>query len=427
MDIYTFYHLGEGMINGIKKKIIDKFFKRKIRIFNTETILGDENLETFYLKNHSVALHFNAPVSSIYQVEQWIPILNELNKVLKIAIITRRKSSFQWLCKNSNFSIIFTHTQYDFMQSLEENNFKCILYVNHGVQNFQSLSYRNALHIHINHGESEKISTISNQVNAYNYVFIVAKAAYDKYNLNLLQKNSKSFIKVGRPQLEHIVKIPSFETEKKVILYAPTWEGTHASMNYSSLGTFGYDMVHNILNDGRYYLVYKPHPNTGFNDMHVKKINQKILKSLENNINAKVIRNGDINSIYSHIDIAIFDNSAVAIDYLAVNKPMIMTDMFNKVKDRQSRLTIIKAALMISDENYIDILNIIDLELKKDSLKHQRVDIKSYFLGEYNYENQESTQKFIETLLSIVDERDKSIQQLSDLNKKQEGLVDESI
>ncbi|MCK4441407.1 MAG: hypothetical protein KAU90_05335, partial [Sulfurovaceae bacterium] len=134
------------MINTIKKYIINNFFRRKIRFSNTKKIFKNESLENFYLDSCEIVLHFNAPVSSIYQVEQWIPILEELNKRAKLVIITRRKSSFKWLIEHTSFSIIFAHTQSDLMKTFEDNNFKCILYVNHGVQNFQALAYRNALH-----------------------------------------------------------------------------------------------------------------------------------------------------------------------------------------------------------------------------------------------------------------------------------------
>ncbi|SFV59295.1 putative integral membrane protein [hydrothermal vent metagenome] len=388
--------------------------------------MGDETLESFHLASHEVALHFNAPVSSIYQIEQWIPTLEELNSRVKVAIIVRRKSSFQWLIEHTNFSIIFAHTQNDLVNSYEENNFKCILYVNNGVQNFQSLAYRNALHVHINHGESEKTSTISNQANAYNYLFVVAKAGYDKYRLNLLEKNMQKFIEIGRPQLEHIPKIAPFNTDRKVILYAPTWEGTHKSMNYSSLGEFGIEMVKQIVDSNRFYLVYKPHPNTGFNDKQVKIADEEITAILQKSPYGEVIKSGDINSLYEHINIAIFDNSAIAIDYLAVDKPMIMTDMFYRVKDRQSKPTIIKAAFMLSKERSGDILEIVDRELREDSLKKEREKIKRYFLGDKNYKEGESTEAFISQVMDIMEKRDEALRRLKELNAK-ESLLDESI
>ncbi|MCK4442739.1 MAG: CDP-glycerol glycerophosphotransferase family protein [Sulfurovaceae bacterium] len=412
------------MLNKVKKIIINKFFKRKIRFYNTEKIFENKSLKNFYLDSHEIVLYFNAPVSSIYQVKQWIPILKELNKRAKLVIITRRYSSFKWLIKHTSFSVIFTHTYSDLMKTFEENNFKCILYVNHGVQNFQALAYRNALHVHINHGESEKTSTISNQLNAYNYVFIVAKAGYDQCRLNLLQKNMSVFKEIGRPQLEHIVEVPPFKTNRKIVLYAPTWEGTHTSMNYSSLDTFGEMIIQKILEDDKYYLLYKPHPNTGFNDDKIKKIDKKIKSILKNNPNAKVISNGDINALYSHIDIAIFDNSAVAIDYLSVDKPMIMTDMFYRAKDRQSKPIIVEGAIMLCEEKSKDIINIIDREIINDTLKNKRNKVKDYFLGKNNYKEKESTEKFISSVLDVISERDKLFSELKELNLKNKDLLE---
>ena len=400
------------MLNRVKKYIINRFFSRKIRPFDQNRVMDDKSIESFHLLAHEVAVHFNSPLSSIYQLEQWIPILRELDKSIKVVIITRRKSTFEWLVKNTEFSVIFTHTQKDLVNTFEENDFKCILYVNHGVHNFQSLAYRNALHVHINHGESEKTSTLSNQANAYNYVFIVAKGAYDKYNLNLLEKDMSKFIEIGRPQLEHIPPIPPFDTNREVILYAPTWEGTHNSMNYSSLDIFGLSIINQILNEDRYYLLYKPHPNTGFNDNCIKKINQEIIDKLNKNPNAKVIKSGDINSLYTHVDMAIFDNSAVAIDYLNVDKPMIMTDIFYRAVDRQSKPMIIKACTMLTSDNSSNLIEIIDRELKEDTIKSDRAEIKEYVLGKNNYQKGESTQKFISTVKEIIQKRDRLLDEL---------------
>jgi len=399
------------MLNTIKKYFVTNFLQRKIRPSH-QSVMDDKSIENFKLSGYEVALHFNAPISSIYQLEQWIPILKELDKDIKVVLIVRRKSTFDWLINNTDFSIIFAHTQKDLMHTFEENNFKCILYVNHGVQNFQSLAYRNALHVHINHGESEKTSTFSNQVNAYNYIFIVAKGAYDKYRFNLLEKDMKKFIEIGRPQLEHIPKIEPFLTKRKVILYAPTWEGTHDSMNYSSLDTLGFSIVKQILEDDRYYLVYKPHPNMGINDKEIKKINQKIIKKLNKHPHATVIKTGDINALYTHIDLAIFDNSAVAIDYLYVDKPMILTDMFYKAVDRQSQPVIKASSIMVSLDNLEHLLEIIQRELESDTLKLKRDKVKEYVLGTNNYQKKESTFKFITSIKDIIKKRDRLLDEL---------------
>jgi len=409
---------------------------------------------------YEVALYFAGGMGSLYQVEQWLGPLTILNSKKKITIIVREKSVFTWLATNTDFTVVYCLTIENLTSFYEENNFKCILYVNNGFKNFQSLIIGDALHVHINHGESDKSSTISNQAKSYDYVFIVAQAAYDKYRANLIQVDMKKFIKVGRPQLEHIAKIEPFDTlkkniikydsslpfdlnsinigseelddcveiviDKKIILYAPTWEATHNSMNFTSLNDYGLTLVNKLLEDENYYLLYKPHPNTGSRDSITKRINNEIKKILKEHPQGEVINGGDINSLYEHVDLAIFDNSAVAIDYLQVDKPMIMTDMFYRINSRQSKPFITQGARMLPIEELENIIEIVEEELRDDSIKMERNRIKEYFLGNFNYGEQESTKAFVNQVIDICTERDKLAASLKELNNSQKTFSVES-
>ena len=122
--------------------------------------------------------------------------------------------------------------------------------------------------------------------------------------------------------------------------------------------------------------------------------------------NAVVVSSGNINSLYSNVDICIFDNSAVAIDYLKVDKPMIMTDMFHRIKGRSDIPIITGAARMIKPLDGSTITNIIKEELELDTKKIGRQKIKQYFLGDFDYDNSESTKTFVSNVLEACKERD---------------------
>ena len=415
------------------------------------TVINEIPVANASLQHHEVALYFAGSMGNIYQVEQWLGTLNVLDQKKKIVMIVRSKEVYEWIRENTQFVVVFCRTIADLTKVYEDNNFKCILYVNHAFKNFQSLIVGDAMHVHINHGESDKTSTITNQSKGYDYIFIVGDAGYDKYNLNLIKKNMANFIQVGRPQLDHIAEIAPVEErklimeaekqsednktkqkvrstrhsvqKKKVILYAPTWEGTHDSMNFTSLNDYGMSLVQQLANHPNYYLIYKPHPNTGSRDAACKSINEAIIKLLGKHDGGETILGGDINSLYKHIDLAIFDNSAVAIDYLQVDKPMIMTDMFHRVKDRKSKPTITKAARMLSVSDAYSIPMIVSEEIEKDTLKVMRNKIKHYFLGNFDYEKKESTNKFVSSVLEIIEERDELVKNLAILNDKAKPIT----
>lgn len=377
------------------------------------SIINEIPVSNINLSQYQVALYFSGDIGSIYQVEQWLSPIEALNNEITVVIITRIKAVYEWLTYNTELVIVYCRTIQDLTNLYERSNLKCILYVNHGFKNFQSLMNHKALHIHINHGESDKTSTITNQAKSYDYVYVVAQAGYDKYNNNLIKKDMSNFIQIGRPQLEHIEDLEKFETDKTIILYAPTWEGTHESMNFSSLQEYGLSMIQQLLNDSSYFVVYKPHPNTGSRDNNTKKINEAIIAMLNDNKNAKVISSGNINSLYSNVDICIFDNSAVAIDYLKVNKPMIMTDTFDRIKGRVDLPIITGAARMIKPLDALIILSIIEEELKLDTKKQERHKIRQYFLGDFDYDNNESTKTFVNNILEACKERDILIQSIA--------------
>ena len=134
---------------------------------------------------------------------------------------------------------------------------------------------------------------------------------------------------------------------------------------------------------------------------------------LSENEDAEVILSGDINSIYSHVDICIFDNSAVAIDYLKINKPMLMTDMFYRIKGRMDSPIITGAARMIKSLDAFNIANIVKEELELDTKETERQKIKQYYLGDFDYNNGESTNEFVQKILEACKERDSLIDEMS--------------
>jgi len=397
----------------IKKIIFWNLFSSKIKE-KLKNKLGIHNIETakeesVTLTDSEVALFFSGQLKDKYQIEQWLKPLGLLACEKPFLFIVKEKEVFLWLKANTNFSVVYYKNLNSLIQFYETHPIKVILYVNNGLRNFHSLIYNKALHVHINHGESDKVSTLSNQSKAYDYLFVSGNAGYEKYKLNLLKNDMSRFIKIGRPQLEHIEAM-DFDKEiianKKIILYAPTWEGMYESMNYSSLLEHGQSIVTQLLEEPNYYLLYKPHPNTGTRDPIFKKTSNQIIKILSNSSKGEIILNKDINALYPYVDLAIFDNSAVAIDYLYVDKPMIMVDMFYKNRTHDMMPTIVHATKLLILKELDKIVLIIENELTHDSVREKRSEIKDYFLGSFDYLEGESTQAFIQNITDICSERD---------------------
>jgi CDP-glycerol glycerophosphotransferase (TagB/SpsB family) len=189
------------------------------------------------------------------------------------------------------------------------------------------------------------------------------------------------------------------------VLYAPTWEGTHAEMDYSSVASMGQKIVQKILDTPGYRLIYRPHPGTGKRLPEVKKAHLAISKMVKEHPRGLIKSEGDINAIFEHCQIAIFDNSAVAVDYLATQKPMFMTN-WQKTEDadKANPSLISQAATKLDTADMEELIEKIQIELNEDPLKAQRDWVKNQFLGPFKSQQQESTVAFVDAIKQICEE-----------------------
>jgi hypothetical protein len=355
-----------------------------------------------------IAVYFDGGAEEIYQIAQWVAPLSVLRLSHPVTVICRTKIAAIWALKKTPFKVVFCPHLTDLLAIYQKNSFLCILYVNNAHRNFQSLINGKTLHVHINHGESEKRSTFSNQTKAYDYVLVAGQAAIDKYNLNLIKKDINRYQIIGRPQLEHTVSLQLPAPKKNyhtTVLYAPTWEGAYGDMDYSSLNTLGLSLVEILINTPGFRVIYRPHPSTGKRLPGVAVVNRNIIKAVSAHQNGLFVPEGDINGLFSQVDVAIFDNSAVAVDYLVVGKPMIMTNFSRKASDGRFNQSLMKeAATLLSADGIPEIASLIIYLQKKDPKAVEREFVRQQFLGSFNYMQKESTRIFVEIVASICEE-----------------------
>ena len=186
-----------------------------------------------------VIVYFSDLPNKAYQLEQWLPTLEKLNEVHPVVLVFRKVPTLRYFRSRSHLPKIFVRRYDDLVNLYRFNDFKLCLYVINGVANFQSLSAPKPLHVHINHGESDKLSMVSNQAKAYDKAFVAGPAAVERHKSVLLDFDTTRLLSVGRPQLDAIIprQLPQFTG--RTIMYAPTWEGENDANNYTSIDIFG--------------------------------------------------------------------------------------------------------------------------------------------------------------------------------------------
>lgn len=355
-------------------------------------------------KECEIVVYFSGNIDSYYQIKQWERVFEELNKTHKILYLITDYEVYKTYIKEESLEAIFVDSFSDVIEFYEDNEFAIILYLNNSLRNFQSIRYSRGYHIHLNHGESEKESMRSNQSQAYDYVFTVGQRGIDRYKEYLLNFNPQKFIQVGRPQLDYINQLKlNKKDNQRVILYAPTWEATHPSMNYTSVPKYGVELVEKIVANENNILIYKPHSALGTRNEDSKTANKLIRKIVDNSLNAYYMEEENINDVFTLVDFSFFDNTSVMIDYLHTNKPAA----YMEILEDQSINELTKAFKTINKNNFDNVIEILEDELQNDSNSFQRKKVKEYYLG--NYRQNESTKVFINKLTELIIERNKKI------------------
>ena len=280
-----------------------------------------------------LAIFFGGPAGDLYQVQQWLPVFEEFQDELPTIILMKDAVAALKLARTSRLPIRLAGSADAIEPLASQWDLKAMFYVNNNLANFSVLRLSSTRHIHLSHGESEKASMTSNQLKAYDYCFVAGQASADRIMSALPLFNQKHLKLVGRPQLDQLVNASPLPVSpaRKTVLYAPTWEGDRPAMAYSSVAGAGEAWIGELLADESLRIIYRTHPKIGTRDAAARAADQRIRASIGSagkaHPDAGHLVDTDINCNPSMIsaDIAIFDISAMAMDFSILNRPYFVS------------------------------------------------------------------------------------------------------
>ena len=355
------------------------------------------------------AVYFPDNMTKVYQLTQWLPVLENHPADMTVGIIVRNRTVFEALSKATKLPIALVPTFAQLMELYRVSSFNGIIYVNNGVGNFQSLSVPELAHIHVNHGESDKICMVSNQVKAYDRVFVAGEAAVQRHRAALSEFNEELLIRVGRPQLDQTPKASIPESSRRTVLYAPTWAGEDEANNYTSMESMGSSIVEAALKQENVRVIYKPHPRVpGATDPRIVAQHNTIIKLIsqaqksEPNAGHAYLIANDILSLYPRTDLLITDVSSVGLDflYLRPEAPMILTDRRNDRGTLNRDAPISVATPVLTDENIGEAASIIRETLESDKNVAKRHTLRTFYFDQV--EAGQSTPRFYSALKEAI-------------------------
>ncbi len=371
----------------------------------------------------SVVAYFADDPTRTYQLVQWLPVLELLHQQHPMGIVARDPQSAIVLESRTTVPVFTAESFPELTALYAELDAKVVLYCNNSVLNFQSLLDGRSLHVHINHGESDKQSMASNNAKAYDRVFVAGEAAVQRHVAGLLEFDTRRLVRTGRPPLDLRPISCLAASTRRTVLYAPTWEGDAEYNDYTSVDTMGADIVRAILDVPDVRLVYKPHPKLATSlTPAVRDAHRGILALMaearrrEPDAGHEAITTGDILAVMPDCDVMITDVSSVGLDwlYLRTEKPIFLTDRHRDAERLRQDVPVSRCADVIDDVDVPGLTALIASRLENDTHHLARLAMRHYYFDDLQIGA--STGRFMDAVSELVTLRDQLLRSAPSLD-----------
>jgi CDP-Glycerol:Poly(glycerophosphate) glycerophosphotransferase len=277
----------------------------------------------------AVAVFFATGPENFYQFEQWRLPLEHLALQRPVFVIVDRPDTGDLVLQTSSLPVAFARGSGALEDLVADRDVRLVLYLNQIEANFRMLRFPSPVHIQIGHGESDKGGSVSNQHKAYDLTFVGGDAGRDRLDSALRGFDaSERTLAVGRPQLDYsYAGAPPWPRDSGLrVWYAPTWEGDRPSIAYGSLASHGVAIIKSLLADPSVRIIYRPHARTGYASAAHRDADKTIRALLAKAGNRHLVDREGYGWQWEFADACITDISAVAYDWLATGKPLVITE-----------------------------------------------------------------------------------------------------
>ncbi|MFE6971746.1 CDP-glycerol glycerophosphotransferase family protein [Isoptericola sp. NPDC057653] len=360
------------------------------------------------LPPYPVVAYFADTPLQAYQLRQWLPVLERVAERHPLAVVTRQWDLTEQLRAATDLPVLFALELDGLRRLYEQIDVKVVVYVNNGWRNFQSLIYQRALHVHVNHGESDKISMVSNQAKAYDHVVVAGRAAVERHRRALINFDLDRLVVCGRPQLDLDVA-PTLDPlpGRRTVLYAPTWSGEDDANNYTSVDRYGVAVVRALLDRPDVRVVYKPHPRVlTAEDRGVATAHAEIVRLLAaaGPPHLRPLKS-DVLGLYGATDLLVTDISAVGLDflYLRPDAPLVLTDRHTDRARLVAEAPLAGAVDVVDGDTVGDLAGLLAKNLAADPRHDDRARLRDHYFG---LARGESSRRFLEFVDDCVARRD---------------------
>ena len=365
----------------------------------------------------SVLAYFGDDPDRVYQLVQWLPVLQLLDARERVGLVLRDPDTADLVREQTGLPVLVAEEFAELRALYAELDPRVVLYCNNSLRNFQSLLEPRMLHVHINHGESDKQSMASNNAKSYDRVFVAGEAAVQRHATGLLEFDLSRLVRIGRPQLDLQREPVLAPTTRRTVLYAPTWEGDADYNNYSSLDTIGREIVARVLAVPDVRVVYKPHPRVATSpDPEIQAAHQEIVAMVADAAAADPeaghvsLIDADILAVMPDCDAMVTDVSSVGLDwlYLRTERPLLIADRHDDPERLRLAAPVSRCADVLDSENVQGLAELLTARLEHDELHLARIAMRHHYFDDVKVGD--STARFLDAVAELAALRDTLVQ-----------------
>ena len=355
-----------------------------------------------------VLVYFPGALDTTYQITPWLPTFEALHRVHPVVVVCQDSRVAELLAGSSAVPVV-TIARYGTLDGiLSRSDVKLALYVSHLPRNFEALRFSSLLHAYIGHGDSDKGVSASNQLKAYDFVFAPGQAAVDRIERRLMRFEAAKHCRIVGQPLTLSAPLPAEGAADGAgaVLYAPTWEGAQPSVAYSSVLSHGERLVTSLLADGRFPVLYRPHPLIGVTSPAYAVADRAVRDAITAaGAPHRVIEAEEetLESSFARAAALICDVSAVATAWLPSLKPVVVTAASGP-EAVSADSGMLGAVPRLSADGTVGAADLIAAEMADEEGRGRRQELVAYYLSPYWPER--VMDRFVEVCGEVIAERD---------------------
>jgi hypothetical protein len=267
---------------------------------------------------------------------------------------------------------------------------RAAFYVQNSKRNRRFLKLDRLTHVWLNHGDSDKPANYKQTHTDYDRIVTCGEAGIDRYTDHGIEISRDRFDVLGRPQTAAIADGPRPDGSPTTVLYAPTWRGIEAGVDFTSVPLA--PRLITALLQREVTVIFRSHPFSAkqpedretIAEIHRLLTEDRVRTGRQHLWGAAAETDRSLADCINAADAMIADVSGVITDFLASGRPYAMTAISEPdIESFRSTFPISRSAYVI--ERSLDNLDLVlDDLLITDPLADYRGERRRYYLGPLN-------------------------------------------